>query len=342
MPASLLETVLAHGDLQFLTLFFRCWEPSTIFLLGRLSYRLRSITHFYSQSTWSVSNFLSRWFPDSKAVLQMLDSAPAIICGASVLQFFDRTRLTETRLDICVDFGGLGEVGKFLASQGYIFRPVHASGIKDFDLAILVEASQSSKTKLNVQGDQSSCQEHHGSRSFKFVKTSRGPPSSSRVRVVIVQLVRCELHRFVFGMHSTAFMNYIDSRHAISVFPRSAFIHRLSFIACQEKVPGVDETMTELGTWLDIYSARCASMKIVGTSNVQYRVAEVGPRWVGDERCWIVPCVGSATPLPGPRPVEGPAFDVLDWRLGATRHGSYLRVGEPWVWRYVLFFLCVQ
>ncbi|KAJ6562852.1 hypothetical protein DFH09DRAFT_1364350, partial [Mycena vulgaris] len=322
MPASLLETVLAHGDLPFLALFFRCWDPSTVFLLGRLSYRLQSIILYYSQSTWSVSTFLGRWFPDSNAALKMLDSAPAIICGASVLQFFDRTQLTETRLDICVDFGGLVEVGRFLTSQGYSFRPVPGAGIKDVDLAILIEASQSLETQLNVQGDQSSCQEHHGSRSFKFVKTSRGPPSSSRVRVVIVQLVRCELHRFVFGMHSTAFMNYIDSRQAISVFPRSAFIDRLSFIACQEKVPGVDTTMTELGTWLEIYNARCAPMKIVGTSNVQYRVAEVGPRWVGDERCWIIPCVGRATPLPDPRPVEGPAFDVLDWRSGATRHGS--------------------
>ncbi|KAJ7730776.1 hypothetical protein B0H16DRAFT_1733628 [Mycena metata] len=290
MSASLLETVLAHGELPFLHLFFRCWRLPEIFLLGRLSFRLRCIVYYYCSKVWSVPHFLGRWFPSPDAALRLLGTAPAIVCGASVMQFFDRAYMEETRLDICVDFGGLLEVGQFLLSQGYQFKPGPSAPIKDFELAALVEVSHFSAQR-RMTADRSFSQQHHDSRILKFSRTLIFDDSGvSRTLIVLVHLVRCELHRFVFAMHSTALMNYIDGEHAVSVFARSAFVVRRSFIACQEAVPGSDAAMTEYSEWLSQYHDRYAPMEIIGTSAQVYPEAECGRRWIGDTRCWIIPC----------------------------------------------------
>jgi hypothetical protein len=312
MSASILETTLARGGFRFLELFFRTWDPPAIFILGRLNYRLRSIVHFYCITVWSVTRFFEHWFFSPASSLRILQSAPAIVCGAAVLQFFDRAPLADACLEICVDFEGFSAIGRYLMGQFYEFRP--AGGRANFDLAVLFEAAHFPESSLKVTGERSTTQDQHRSRSFKFVKTTynSGRGVAPHPRVVIVHLVRCELHRFVFATHSSefllrclytclsalaAFMNFISGTHAVSTFPYSTFLRRLSFVSCQEMVPGLDVPMTELETWLQKYGRTHQPIKLIGLSDTFFSARELGRRTIGDERCWTIPCTGSGKSL---------------------------------------------
>lgn len=199
-PPSALETVLLRGDAPFLLDFFRYWDPSTIFLLGSLNYRLLNVVRFYEMTVWDIPKFLSGWFFHPSEALKLLEIGPAIFCGSAVLKFLDRNLEDASRLDICVGYAGIVEVGKFLASEGYVFRPEPRGIVRDFDLITMLEAVYFSEEHLKVDGDRSLTQEAHGSRAFRFVRFGR-----RTIRVVVVHLVRCELHRFVFSMHSSEY-----------------------------------------------------------------------------------------------------------------------------------------
>ncbi|KAJ7178787.1 hypothetical protein C8R43DRAFT_872306, partial [Mycena crocata] len=309
--------------------FFRYWEPSLIFLLGRLNYRLLNIVRFYQATVWNVPDFLRRWFTRPETVLRFLRDGPAVFCGPSVLQFFDRKGHDATRLDMCVGFEGFLEAGRFLAADGYIFRADASSTVRDFEVVCLMEAAYVPERRLRVDGDRSLTQQEHGSRSFRFVKPGRRSP----LHIVVLHLVRCEFHRFILSGHSTALMNFISSTHAFSIFPRSAFVKRKSFVACQERLSATDATVNFESRWLSTYESDFGIFDIVGATIDVDHSAETGRRYIGDSRCWTISCFSGESPLAILPASAGPAFDVLDWRFGVTRHGSYLRVGEPFIWR---------
>ncbi|KAJ7629949.1 hypothetical protein DFH06DRAFT_1140707 [Mycena polygramma] len=318
-PISLLETTLLRSSRKFILRFFDCWDPSTIFLLSHMNHRLRTIVKFYASIIWDVHSFLRLWFPQPTTVLAFLKSAPAIVCGPTVLQFLDRDYPTFPHLDICLDFGGLVEVGKFLAAQGYEYLPSKLNDTRDFNAAILLEAIRFPEHALNLRGERSITQENHGSRSFRFVRRR-----TSQMNTIMIHVVRCELHRFVFAMHS------------ISVFPRTVFSNRQSFVASQESANEVH--VTETGKWLKKHSGRRGQFKIIGLTIDHHQDLETGRRWIGDRHCWIIPCTIKTNDIDilNSQPtttVIGPSFDVLNWRHGNTRIGTYVRVTEPYLFR---------
>ncbi|KAJ7773130.1 hypothetical protein B0H16DRAFT_1305173 [Mycena metata] len=321
--------MLAYGDSEFLLEFFRHWDPATILLLGGLNYRLLNIVRFYQAAVWNVSKFLSRWFFHPDKALATLHSSPAIACGPSVLQFFDRSARGAARLDICVGYEGISEIGKFLDEEGYFFRPGPLPGTKNFASATMVEATRLPEARLKVYGDRSFTQEEHAGHAFKFVRFERRRPS----RVIVVHLVRCELHRYVLSMHSTALMNFICGTHAVSLFGRSAFIRRKTFVACQERLPISDESIRTEMEWIEDYAGGPGPFRVLGAVVEVDVDAEVGSRRVGDSRCWTLPSIPTDGPFDTNSRINGPAFDALDWKSGTTRHGSYMRIGEPFVWR---------
>ncbi|KAJ6501445.1 hypothetical protein C8R47DRAFT_1211024 [Mycena vitilis] len=312
---SAFEAALACGDAVFLGRFFRYWEPSAVFKLAQLNFLLLNVVRWYQSMVWSVPDFLSDWFSDPERVFDFLDTGPAVLCGPSVLQFLDRSSTDKTRLDM------------FLAGEGYVFRPGPASTVKDFALVVLLEAISYPERRLKLDGDRTTTQEDHTSRAFRFVKFSRHSCSS----VVILHLVRCELHRFVMSAHSTSLMNFISGTHVVSLFARSTFHSRKSFVSCQERLPVSDPGIRAEGRWLSMYSGDLGGFHVVGAVAEVDADLEVGNRWIGDSRCWWFPCIPKANPFE-PSSTTTPArtaFDVLDWTTGVTRHGSYLRVGEP-------------
>ncbi|KAJ7135276.1 hypothetical protein C8R43DRAFT_956111 [Mycena crocata] len=314
---SLLETTLLRGDMVFLVLFFKHWDPATIFALS-------------TTAVWNIPDFLSRWFSNPTEALRLLEVGPALFIGPSVVQFFDRNLVDTASIDVCVGYSGLSAVGRFLCSNGYKFRSSPAHRAQSFDFVAILEASTIPTSRITVEGDRSSTQDQHRSSIFKFVKTGRG----RSLRIVVVHLVRCELHRHVFSMHSTSLMSFISATHAVAIFARSTFIKRKSFISCQERREDGDEIIHSERTWIDVYSGDFGPLKLVGSTTRVDQEAEVGRRWLGDSMCWCIPCVWSNEPLSQYPKFNGPAFDVLDWKSGVTRHGSYLRVSEPFIWRF--------
>ncbi|KAJ7750553.1 hypothetical protein B0H16DRAFT_1460658 [Mycena metata] len=313
---SIIENVLSREDSEFLVLFFRCWDPATIFLLGRLNYRLRT--------AWSISGFLAPWTIPPTAMLEIMKSAPAIICGPSVMEFFDRSPITGP-LDVCVNFEGLLPVGQFFIRHGYAFRPNGSSNVKVFEL---VEAACYPEGSHKMYGERSTTQEDHCSHDFNFV--------GEDLPCVVVHVVRCELHRYVFASHSTGLMNYISDSLAISVFPRSTFLKRKTFVSSQERLPGADDTVSTEMLRLKGYRSVHGMFRVIGAVDRVDSDAECGPRWIGDDQCWTIGTtwmVSAADPLNLAARCEGPAFDAVDWQHGVTRHGSYLRVVEPYLWR---------
>jgi hypothetical protein len=78
-----------------------------------------------------------------------------------------------------------------------------------------------------------------------------------------------------------------------------------------------------------------------------------GSRSIGDQDCWVIPSTRRGAlytrdyreginidPRPDPLypPNEdlltGPCFEVLDYTWGVARPSCYLRIGEPFIWRY--------
>ncbi|KAJ7157058.1 hypothetical protein C8R43DRAFT_949287 [Mycena crocata] len=292
-----LETLLAYGDTQFILRFFRYWEPSSIFILGRLSYRLLNVVRFYQSTVWDVSEFLTKWFAHPDSALSFLKMAPAVFCGPGVLQFFDRRGRDASRLDVCVGFEGFVDAGRFLTAEGYIFRADPASTTREFEMVALMEAAIVPERRLKVDGDRSLTQDEHGSRAFRFIKIGRRSP----LLIVVLHLV-------------------------------STFLRRKSFIACQERLPSIDPTIHSEGRWLRSYAADFGPFEVIGATVKVDVAVETGRRWIGDSRCWTIPCSSKGLALDPPPVVSGPAFDVLDWRCNVTRHGTYLRIGEPFVW----------
>lgn len=145
-------------------------------------------------------------------------------------------------------------------------------------------------------------------------------------------------------------MNYITSTHAVSIFPKSTFLNRKSFVACQEKTRQSSACIKYDNRWLHKYCGDHGPMTVVGTSVHVDEDAEIGCRWIGDQRCWVIPTILAlgkpnryvqhnrpkyiaGDPLQQCPELEGPTFEVLDWRKGITRHGSYMRIGEPYIWK---------
>lgn len=208
-PPSLLENLLGRSSISLLCHFFHYWDAPTIFLLGQLNYRLRCIVKLYEFNTWNVDLFLMGWFHSSERAINKIKTAPAIFCGRAVMTFFDREHAIrcgkQTRLDICVGFEGIEEIVSWLIDCGYNFQSSLSNSstkerMHNFRLALMAEVTQICKDRRRIQGDKSVTQNEHYSTRYKFLGSGLFVNS-----VIVVHLVRCELHRFIFAMHSSQF-----------------------------------------------------------------------------------------------------------------------------------------
>ncbi|PPQ74445.1 hypothetical protein CVT26_001426 [Gymnopilus dilepis] len=89
-------------------------------------------------------------------------------------------------------------------------------------------------------------------------------------------------------------MHFIAWNRAISLFPRSTFMNRVSFVASQEEVHG-DTSGRLFQKWFFAY-AKMRKIRLVGLDHRRYEFAELGKRYIGDRRCWIIPYIGEGTP----------------------------------------------
>jgi len=138
-------------------------------------------------------------------------------------------------------------------------------------------------------------------------------------------------------------MNIIAANYAVSIFPRSTFIHRYSFIA--RKRPG--RTLD----WVTKYTDR--GFRVVGEDGVlPRRELVLGERYVMDRHCWTIAFRGnsfiyrafltlksvSKNKFPNTDPFDDPGiygytrhrveFDVIGLASGLVRPGEHVRIEE--------------
>ncbi|KAH6904023.1 hypothetical protein BKA70DRAFT_1227338 [Coprinopsis sp. MPI-PUGE-AT-0042] len=125
-----------------------------------------------------------------------------------------------------------------------------------------------------------------------------------------------------------AFTGMITPTAAICPFAESTMGTMRSFIISGDRT-------IEQACDGDSFSLKCGS-SIVETFEIHrdagyFPEIEVGPRFLGDKHCWVIPVDERNSAHFGASWIQyrGPCFEVVDHRSGLVKRGAYLRVGEP-------------
>ena len=129
----------------------------------------------YIARAFNINRHLSRFFPDPIAFRSLQAWTGTLVSGSNALQFFDRSFYPESDLDIYVPGRYKAEVGRWLLSAGYEFKP-NSVQRSDFETAVYHPMTEGPDGSYNMKGV---------SAVFTFKKTS---PSNSE-EVLQVQAI---------------------------------------------------------------------------------------------------------------------------------------------------------
>ncbi|KAF6744357.1 hypothetical protein DFP72DRAFT_857657 [Ephemerocybe angulata] len=118
-----------------------------------------------------------------------------------------------------------------------------------------------------------------------------------------------------------------------SPFAITTFKHGLGF-ALRNRVQQDPEQPSDYEIIATNRTYRFATVQGPPYAYKTYLSAETGCRRLGDAYCWTIPRDGPADPMRPNIPIQGQAFEVLDWNMVCDRKGTYLSIGEPFVWRF--------
>ncbi|KAI0713863.1 hypothetical protein C8Q76DRAFT_693648 [Earliella scabrosa] len=167
---------------------------------------------------------------------------------------------------------------------------------------------------------------------FHFIRTIKDEATAvtSTLRVQLVVVQGHPLRYLVDNFHSTAVMNYFTGRFAVSLFPRSTFVDRVTY-TCREVGRASHD-------WITKYHGRGFEVVTAGGVPTVEEPAELSEwqRWVGDSLSWVLPFAASASDMRGvvSCPLYNPKirFEVLPYGYAVAPTGAYLRVGPPFVY----------
>ncbi|PPQ74674.1 hypothetical protein CVT26_005518 [Gymnopilus dilepis] len=294
---------------------------------------------------WNVRSFYRRLFYSETAVVKLLAQGDIMFYGPLVFKFFDKTMEGHAwdisdPLDICVHVQALDKIIDFMSQEAFMFNSYTTISFRE---TVNRELANTKSWKLKSSGERNASQEDHSAWGpYEFGRLVH----RHRYQRARIHVVRCEPYQHVLSLHSTW-------NRAVSIFPRSTFMARVSFIASQEEVRR-DKTTRTFNKWFSAY-AKMHKISFVGLDHRRYEDVEIGKRYIGDQRCWIIPYVdGGTLRLPQRRQtltfnqaaeadgdlisnelsLSGPHFEVLDWTSSTTRAGSYVRIAEPEIWSH--------
>lgn len=179
-----------------------CWPPSLVFKLYTLNYNIHHIVRFYISQAWDPSTTLSRWFENVNRLLSTLEYTKAVVCGATVLKYFDRNARVLNNLDICVRLDGLRELGRVIVGERYTFCP-ETGDHRQFDVTALLQTSRRSKdagelTIISQRPDPYT-------RNFRFVRCAPLQNGGVDTVSITVHLVKWEPIRYALSLESSKF-----------------------------------------------------------------------------------------------------------------------------------------
>ncbi|PPQ97597.1 hypothetical protein CVT26_002396 [Gymnopilus dilepis] len=350
---SVIEHALLEGDVHFILYFFDQWEPQEIFIMASTNKRLANIVQYYVHKRWNVEDFIGKVFSRPGALLELLDCENGVVFGPAVFKFFDRTLNRPSIVDVCIHGRTLEKFLRLLCEEGFELASYNKK-TEDVAYEISESLSRMHSYKLKSSGERNQSEADRAAWGpYEFSKHI-----NDKSRGIRLHIVRCEPYRHILSLYSTGLMNMIAWKQAISLFPKSTFSYRRSFVSAQDATLA-KQSYSRYKTWFDEYAA-FAGIEIIGLTHRRYGHVEIGTRFVSDDSCWIIPMhpdsgnlcrivftyaatdnivtgsdLGERQP---PRKLNGLSFEALDWSSGTTRAESYLRIGEPKVWRYAPSF----
>ncbi|PPQ65617.1 hypothetical protein CVT26_000559 [Gymnopilus dilepis] len=323
MGLSTLETVLLQLRPDSLNLVLAELDILSLLRFSRSSTCLRSIYFCYKETAWDPVKSYQRWFNHPAAFRRLLRRTNAVISGSFALQFFDRSYYPDSDMDIYLRCAGAMDVCRWLTTEGYRY-------VKSDKSYKHVPLQHQGHIQKAVKNNSTLNRPLLGVYNFKkTLASSTGYIEQLLIQVIVVDIDPIE--HILFGFHSTAVINFLTADDAISVFPRSTFIHRLSYISS-----------TQLGnsnrfpTWRSKYERRGFTF-MDGFSRPNNHFLVTGPRFVMDRFCWHIhfrnePFRDLKRPYYGDHNLKL-HFEILTRSSGVVAEGAYIRVAEPLIWR---------
>ncbi|PPQ97070.1 hypothetical protein CVT26_001252 [Gymnopilus dilepis] len=327
---SFMESMFLRRDSKFIIDFFDSWTLQDIIALGKVNRMCHRIVELYARMKWNLQELITYYFSNPQQVMYMLEEEEHVLFGPAIFSFFDRRPFQSWPIDICIRVDSMGKFIPWLKREGYTYVD-GPPGIASFETGVLGELMQTPDIKLKSTGDRNSSEEDRAAWGpYIFAKDAT---QAIRIKVYVV---RCEPYRHILSLRATGMMNYVKNGYAVSLFPRSTFIHRRSFISRQDDIRLSFQARNE-HFWLELNKG-IFHVETIGLTHKPYGNVEIGRRYVGDADSWIISAYVSDE-AEYPCQEEGPSFEVLDWTSATTRVDSFLRIGEPEIWSFELVLL---
>ncbi|PPQ87563.1 hypothetical protein CVT26_015426, partial [Gymnopilus dilepis] len=265
---SLLEDTILRCNSDFLLQFFSTWSIQSIISLGKVNKRLHQVVKLYSTMMWNVSAFLGHYFSDLNELKRLLSEERFVLFGPAVFSFFDRRTFQFWPLDICICVNSMDNFIRLLQIEGYIYVD-GPPGIPSFETAVLGELIRTPYIKLKSNGERNSSESDRSAWGpYVF---SKDEIQELRIRVYVV---RCDAYRHVLSLRATGLMNLITFKHAVSLFPRSTFMHKRSFVSQQEDTPLYFPLHNE-HFWLE-HNKKVFNVETIGLTHEPFEDVEMG------------------------------------------------------------------
>ncbi|KAF6756117.1 hypothetical protein DFP72DRAFT_846884 [Ephemerocybe angulata] len=295
--------------------------------LGKLNTRLRYWYYGYARRMWDFEAFVRRYVPRAATLLALLDGRNAMIYGGAVLRYFLRCPSVECPLDICTTLAAYWRLNRILEDDGYrLVHPLVVTGHSTQEAVgeLLQQVGVVSDT-WSLAADRSWSAEDHIGHNFQYRRKSKG-----KYVTINLHLVRCEPYRHVLGGSISPLTCYMTGYEAGAPFARTTFRHGLGFSLRNRRLLSAQDDPE----YVIEAPEQTHVIKIIQGppySRKTFLSAETGSRRLGDSQCWTIPRV-TYDPMRPPTPRQGSAFEVLDFNMVRDDRGTYMSIGEPFVW----------
>ncbi|KAI1783928.1 hypothetical protein LXA43DRAFT_867886, partial [Ganoderma leucocontextum] len=328
----ILEQFLITSPHDVVDLFFASWPIDLIFRLRATSMTLFCAVEAYRLRTWNPVGVLEPFFADVRSFLAMLDKCDGVVSGSQVVRLLQRAAFPDpgSDLDIFVPRHGLLRMGRWLKRHGYVYQ---SSGRKHvfFDVEVIRSASMTSGAVADGPDTYPSSSRASHFATYHFIReevrrTADGSVLENVVQVVVVDTLPVQY--IINNFHSTGVMNWFTGKYVVSLFPRSTFVHRMSY-SCQDLTRSNKD-------WVHKYRSRGFEVVLGGGApSKESAEMEVWERFVGDPQTWVMPFAGPGCGLQSSNHIyEQPRirFEVIPYYSGVVPAGSYVRIAVPFIY----------
>ncbi|TEB28821.1 hypothetical protein FA13DRAFT_1711525 [Coprinellus micaceus] len=328
-PMGSFESFLLRSSDELVLYFLKHIPVYDALTIGKLNQRMRYFFDAYGRNVWNIEDFVGQYVDRPEALLALLDGKDAMIYGEAVLHFFLRTSQERLSLDICTTLPRFYDIQRRLWADGFRIMPSCLSRkMNSHDLVrLLVRRQFKAESTWFLTGDRSDEAESHIGFKVTYHRICYG---KRRQITVNLHLIRCEPYRHVLATDLTPLTCYMTYDRAIAPFALSTFRDGLAFVLPNARLHG----RIKPGEYMKLSGDSPDFLAVFGPPHgfQTYPSAEIGRRFMGDRHCWTI-LRTKGDPMHPVDAVKGPSFEALDWEMLHDKEGTYMNIGEPFVWR---------